>query len=100
MANVSGNSEYGQVSDQPSEGDRSTWPSGSKPDDGTEPQNAVKETNGKKSRFVSGNKNLRYPKDRIDDSDMDYLRIKIAEYRAPFGGSNSVSYTHLRAHET
>ena len=88
MANVSGNSEYGQVSDQPSEGDRSTWPSGSKPDDGTEPQNAVKETNGKKSRFVSGNKNLRYPKDRIDDSDMDYLRIKIAEYRAPFGGSN------------
>ena len=88
MANVSGNSEYGQLSDQPSEGDRSTWPSGSKPDDGTEPQNAVKETNGKKSRFVSGNKNLRYPKDRIDDSDMDYLRIKIAEYRAPFGGSN------------
>ena len=91
MANVSGNSEYGQISDQPSEGDRSTWPSGSKPDDPTESQNGGgtgKATNGKKSRFVSGNKNLRYPKDRIDDSDMDYLRIKIAEYRAPFGGSN------------
>lgn len=80
--------EIGQLFDEPSEGDRSTWPSGSKPDDGTEPQNAVKETNGKKSRFVSGNKNLRYPKDRIDDSDMDYLRIKIAEYRAPFGGQD------------
>ena len=80
--------EHGQVSDVHTEGDRNSWPNGSKPDDGTEPQNAVKETNGKKSRFVSGNKNLRYPKDRIDDSDMDYLRIKIAEYRAPFGGSN------------
>ena len=84
--------EYGQVSDVASEGDRSTWPTGqTKPDDPTESQNGGgtgKATNGKKSRFVSGNKNLRYPKDRIDDSDMDYLRIKIAEYRAPFGGSN------------
>ena len=72
-------------------GDQSTWGGGSKPDDPTESQNGGgtgKATNGKKSRFVSGNKNLRYPKDRIDDSDMDYLRIKIAEYRAPFGGSN------------
>ena len=62
----------------------------SKPDDGR-PLNGGgtgKATNGKKSRFVGGSKNLRYPKDRIDDSDMDYLRIKIAEYRAPFGGSN------------
>ena len=83
--------EYGQVSNVASEGDRSTWSGGSKPDDPTESQNGGgtgKATNGKKSRFVSGNKNLRYPKDRIDDSDMDYLRIKIAEYRAPFGGSN------------
>ena len=83
--------EYGQVSNVASEGDRSTWSGGSKPDDPTEAQNGGgtgKATNGKKSRFVSGNKNLRYPKDRIDDSDMDYLRIKIAEYRAPFGGSN------------
>ena len=72
-------------------GDQSTWGGGSKPDDPTESQNGGgtgKATNGKKSRFVSGNKNLRYPKDRIDSSDMDYLRIKIAEYRAPFGGSN------------
>ena len=72
-------------------GDQSTWGGGSKPDDPTESQNGGgtgKATNGKKSRFVSGNKNLRYPKDRMDDSDMDYLRIKIAEYRAPFGGSN------------
>ena len=83
--------EYGQVSNVASEGDRSTWSGGSKPDDPTDSQNGGgtgKATNGKKSRFVSGNKNLRYPKDRIDDSDMDYLRIKIAEYRAPFGGSN------------
>jgi len=83
--------EYGQVSNVASEGDRSTWSGGSKPDDPTESQNGGgtgKATNGKISRFVSGNKNLRYPKDRIDDSDMDYLRIKIAEYRAPFGGSN------------
>ena len=79
------NPDFGKPADQ------STWGGGSKPDDPTEPQNGGgtgKATNGKKSRFVSGNKNLRYPKDRIDDSDMDYLRIKIAEYRAPFGGSN------------
>ena len=92
MANVSGNSEYGQVSDKPTTGDPKTWKNpGSTPDDGKEPQNGGgtgKATNGKISRFISGNKNLRYPKDRIDDSDMDYLRIKIAEYRAPFGGSN------------
>jgi len=83
--------EYGQVSDVPTEGDRSTWSGGSKPDDPTESQNGGgtgKATNGKKIRFVTCNKNSRYPKDRIDDSDMDYLRIKIAEYRAPFGGSN------------
>lgn len=91
MANVSGNSEYGQVSDQPSEGDRSTWPTGSKPDDGTEPQNGGgtgKATNGKVSRFTGGNKHLRYPKDRMDNSDMDYLKINIADYQAPFGGSS------------
>ena len=93
MANVPGNSEYGQISDQPSEGDRNSWPSGSgsKPDDGTEPLNGGgtgKATNGKKSIFVGGNKHLRYPKDRMDNSDMDYLRIKIADYQAPFGGSN------------
>ena len=80
--------EIGQLFDEPSEGDRSSWPSGSKPDDASKPENAVKETNGKKSTFVGGSKNLRYPKDRMDNSDMDYLRIKIAEYRAPFGGSN------------
>lgn len=80
--------EYGQVSDVATEGDKSSWPSGSKPDDATEHENAVKETNGKKSKFVGGSKNLRYPKDRMDNSDMDYLRIRIAEYRAPFGGSN------------
>jgi len=80
--------EIGQLFDEHSEGDRSSWPSGSKPDDATEPQNAVKETNGKKSKFVGGSKNLRYPKDRMDNSDMDYLRIRIAEYQAPFGGSN------------
>ena len=80
--------EIGQLFDEPSEGDRSSWPSGSKPDDATEPENAVKETNGKKSKFVGGSKNLRYPKDRMDNSDMDYLRIRIAEYQAPFGGSN------------
>ena len=67
--------EIGQLFDEPSEGDRSSWPSGSKPDDATEPQYAVKETNGKKSKFVGGSKNLRYPKDRMDNSDMDYLRI-------------------------
>ena len=86
------NSEYGQLSDKPTTGDPKSWKNpGSTPDDGKEHQNGGgtgKATNGKKSRFVSGNKNLRYPKDRIDDSDMDYLRIKIAEYRAPFGGSN------------
>ena len=88
MANVSGNSEYGQISDQPSEGDRSTWPTGqTKPDDPTETQNGGgtgKATNGKKSIFVGGSKNLRYPKDRMDNSDMDYLRIKIADHQAPF----------------
>ena len=85
-------SEYGQLSDKPTTGDPKSWNNpGSKPDDPTDAQNGGgtgKATNGKKSRFVGGNKNLRYPKDRIDDSDMDYLRIKIAEYRAPFGGSN------------
>ena len=81
--------EIGQLFDEPSEGDRKSWPTGqTKPDDPTEAQNAVKETNGKKSKFVGGSKNLRYPKDRMDNSDMDYLRIRIAEYRAPFGGSN------------
>ena len=85
--------EHGQVSDVHTEGDRNSWPSGSgsSPDDGTKPLNGGgtgKATNGKKSIFVGGSKNLRYPKDRMDNSDMDYLRIKIAEYRAPFGGSN------------
>ena len=87
--------EYGQISDQPSEGDRSTWPTGqTKPDDPTEVQNGGgtgKATNGKISRFTGGNKHLRYPKDRMDNSDMDYLKINIADYQAPFGGSNLLS---------
>jgi len=85
--------EHGQVSDVHTEGDRNSWPSGSgsSPDDGTESLNGGgtgKATNGKKSIFVGGSKNLRYPKDRMDNSDMDYLRIKIADYQAPFGGQD------------
>jgi len=86
------NSEYGQLSDKPTTGDPKSWKNpGSKPDDPTEAQNGGgtgKATNGKISRFTGGNKHLRYPKDRMDNSDMDYLKINIADYRAPFGGSS------------
>ena len=92
--------EHGQVSDVASEGDRNSWPSGSgsKPDDPTDSQNGGgtgKATNGKKSIFVGGNKHLRYPKDRMDNSDMDYLRIKIADYQAPFGGRDLLGVADL-----
>ena len=84
--------EHGQVSDVHTEGDRSSWPTGqTKPDDPTEVQNGGgtgKATNGKKSIFVGGSKHLRYPKDRMDNSDMDYLKIHIADYQAPFGGND------------
>jgi hypothetical protein len=46
-------------------------------------------TNGKKKTKIKI-KSLRYPKDRIEN-DMDYLRIKIAQYKAPFGGEDPLS---------
>ena len=92
------NTEYGQQSDKPTTGDPKSWKNPGSKDDGGKPQNGGgtgKATNGKKSTFVGGSKHLRYPKDRMDDSDMDYLRIRIADYQAPFGGQDLLGVADL-----
>jgi len=43
-----------------------------------------KATNGAKSTQKSSIELLRYPKDRVEN-DTDYLKLSIAQYRAPFG---------------
>ena len=95
MANVEGTSEYGQVSDKPSEGNfREQFP------DTT--STGKKESGDTKPPKIA--KILSYPLARRNEAPTDYLQIEIAEYDAAgldlpaFTDSNDllpVSYTHL-----
>ena len=71
MANVEGTSEYGQVSDKPSEGNfREQFPNTN--------STGKKETTNTKSPKIA--KVLSYPLARRNEAPTDYLQIEIAEY--------------------
>ena len=71
MANVEGTSEYGQVSDKPSEGNfREQFPNTT--------STGKKETSNTKSPKIT--KVLSYPLARRNEAPTDYLQIEIAEY--------------------
>ena len=71
MANVEGTSEYGQLSDKPSEGNfREQFPNTT--------STGKKETSNTKSPKIT--KVLSYPLARRNEAPTDYLQIEIAEY--------------------
>ena len=73
--------EYGQVSDNPSEGNfREQFPSTEKK---STVDNTKKETSSNNSQKSYKKKTLSYPLARRNESKTDYLQIEIADYQAP-----------------